>query len=391
LGKILSLIPLSSNPEIYTPVKLIQRDAELRQLEDVYSRVQRGNVPSVAAVSGPKSMGKTVTIRHFIKTVQARESKVSCLYVRCKSTFRETFKEIYPKVPREQTRVIDYVIKKQSLPLLVFLDDIHNVADRWLNLPIKHLYDSYKGEVLPIFMTNIPFRSLETRFAPEVLSRMSWSLGVFINFPSYSFNDIYQILKQRAEEALDPGSWEEKALEECARYGAQSRELRAAIDLLADACNFKPGEPLKLEHVNAALETAGIRTISHDLENLPLHSRLFLASLFIASHDQSTPKGVNLRDVETVYLKVCEKLSLTPKQYHALYRLRKDLETQDYVKTQTIPRTIIDSMGKKSRGSTTYLSLHLDTEVVHNALNQCEWSDLYEPEKLRMLLKYAIL
>jgi len=173
-------------------------------------------------------MGKTVTVRHFMKELQLKDPEFPTTYISCKSTMRSSVKATYGSRTYTKCDAVDVLAQKGRM---VFIDDVQNVRPETFNIDMKYFYDTYRDKSLPILMCNIPFYGLKKMFTEEVLSRMSWPLGTFIGFPDYSLNDIYQILIQRAGEALEPGSWQDDAILTCAKYGAENKDLTSTVTI----------------------------------------------------------------------------------------------------------------------------------------------------------------
>jgi Cdc6-like AAA superfamily ATPase len=390
MARVLSYTPLSSSPNIYTPTKLIKREKQLSQLFQIYESAKRGHYPTVVCIAGPKSFGKTVTVLHFIKELQTKDPNFRCVYLTCKSTLRKSAAALFQNVPRERTDVIDVIAGEGGL---VFFDDVQNIVTsstfnrELFNLEMKYFYDNYKDRATPIFMTNIPLRDLQKCFSEEVLSRMSWPLGIFINFPSYSLNDIYQILLQRCQEALAPNSWEIEAVKECAKYGAENKDLRLAIDLLRDACKY-PDDTLKVEHVKQALERKGVESLSLDLDNLPTHARLYLLALTLAELKRPTGR-VTLDMVDTIFQGICNTLEVSFISRTSRWKVRQKLELEQFIETHVEKRVIPDAIGKPRTGTTTYLKLTIPPQTMLKAFKICTWDDIMEAEKVHQILNSA--
>jgi len=387
-AKVISPIPLSSNPDVYVPSKLVARTQQLELFNKLISDIRRGCYPPTVFVSGPKSMGKTVTVLHFIKSLESSDGDLDTVYIRCRYTFRESLKAVLGNVPRSVCSAIDTLFSKYNSPTLLFLDEFHNLKlkRQEINVPLRHLYDSYKGEVIPVIISNIPFREMKKLFDDDLLSRMSWDLSAFINFPPYNLTEIYRILLQRCQEALAPNCWEDKAILKCAKYGAQTKNLRNAIDLLREACTrFPDDEVLREKHVEACLSTAGMRALAEDLNNEPLHIRLYLTAIAL---EQLNTLRVTTVDVEQRYHKLCDLISETPIKF--TYRLRKRLEEMGLITIDTKRYAVADSLGKKTRGSTTFLSLEEDPRKLLKTLAICEWDDIMEGATLKEKLNRIV-
>jgi Cdc6-like AAA superfamily ATPase len=251
---------------------------------------------------------------------------------------------------------------------------------------MKWLYDDYKCKITPVLIVNIPYGTLKKYFEEDTLSRMSWDLGNFINFPYYSFQEMYNILRQRAEEALEPDTWEPEAISQITKYGVEQNDLRRAIDILRDACTMFPDEHLITDHALAMIKQAGVYSISQDLDNLPLHARLYLLSLLMQETRFShSTKGVPHSAVDNTFRDMCKNLEINQPSISTIWRLRKILETQEYLKRTTDRFIQYTPMGAKTPGSATYLTLNMESFVLINAFKKCEWSEFYDPEIGRKL------
>ncbi len=219
------------NPEAlsksYIPEKLVNREKEFDQLSNIIG-------VSDTFCYGPTGSGKTILIKHVIEnhnsTKKGRANYVDCsLYQTTNAIFHEILTAlnsiVVSKSNYELTKRLNSKIKHLESSLTICLDHfehlkeietLNRILSLGLNLVIiAETYDSY--------------RKLNQQIKANITS--------LIEIPSYTADQVFDILMDRAEEALEKYTYSEVTIRKIAE--ASSGNVTLALNLLKSP-HFKP-------------------------------------------------------------------------------------------------------------------------------------------------------
>jgi len=191
---------------------------------------------------------------------------------------------------------------------------------------------------------------------PQVESQISYRLKL----DPYTAEELYEILRQRAEEGLEPGTWDDDILWMIADYfgysetrvdGIHDGNARRAILALrtaAELAEIRGAQRITEEHVRRAIASDIVPSVSEsELYGLSVHELLVL--LAVALHVRRKGGYATTGQVRRMYEELAEMYSLKP---------RKHTQFNEYIeKLDRLGVIVAKPSGKGMRGRTTLISL----------------------------------
>jgi cell division control protein 6 len=164
-------------------------------------------------------------------------------------------------------------------------------------------------------MVSIVGISNDLKFTEFLDPRVKSSLGEEnMIFPPYDAGELQDILNQRVEIALKPGSIEEDVVPLCSALAAQEHgDARRALDLLrisAEIAERSKAPRITKNHVRQAQNKIEIDRVTEVVRTLPTQSKLLLLAILLQEkHNKKTGSTgtVTTGEVYEVYKDLCKK------------------------------------------------------------------------------------
>lgn len=312
----------------YIPETLPHREKEIRKLAEILVVALKGERPSNVLIYGLTGTGKTAVAKYVTKrlaekapTLNARllhayvntrkvdttyrviASIASSLGLRIPST-GIAISEVYRRYIKALENwgglhivvldEIDYYVKREGDDLLYKLVRINEELE--------------KARVAIIGITN------DINFVENLDPRVRSSLGEEeIVFPPYDAEQLYDILKQRADKAFYPGVVSSKIISYCAALAAREHgDARRALDLLRVAGEIAEREGanvVTIEHVKKAQIELEEGRIYQAASTLPLHPKLVLKAIIELMKEKGTS---TTGEVYNKYFKIALEYGIEP-------------------------------------------------------------------------------
>jgi cell division control protein 6 len=170
---------------------------------------------------------------------------------------------------------------------------------------------------------------------PRVLSSLGEEEVVF---KPYSSDELYDILKERAETAFRSGVLDQGALRLCAALAAgEHGDARRALDLLRVAAEIaERSRELRVveNHVREAQQKVEHDRVTEALSSLPLHSRILLISVMQLENTRKESSVTG--DVYEVYRELCGAGSVEPLTQRRVSGLLNELDIMGVLNARVV-------------------------------------------------------
>jgi len=169
-----------------------------------------------------------------------------------------------------------------------------------------------------------------------------------MQLPAYSQDEVVQILKERCDEGVRPGSYDEEVLDSVATRSEGN--LKKAISALGAI--FTEAEKRKLEKIDKefaeTVMNSGSVSYHSSLSNISRHEKLFLLAIAKAIKSRGD-KTTSTSEAESMYRNLCGKYGEIPKRHTTVWGTMNALASVGLISKV--------KSGKGRRGKTTIISL----------------------------------
>lgn len=220
-------------------------------------------------IHGPPGVGKTAALRHLIKELEESDElyeKLEIVYINCwhKNTTYKVALEIcdvlgYAFVQNKNTedlfKIIEQIINKKAA--IFIFDEIDKAEDT------DFLYILAENILKKSIFLVTNYKSWMLELDDRIRSRL---LLEQIEFPQYTKEEMYGILKLRTDLAFHENCFGENTLEAIASKASELKDIRIGLFLLRESALIaeeKAAKKIVLEHVNAAVKKIDQFTIKN--------------------------------------------------------------------------------------------------------------------------------
>lgn len=218
--------------EDFLPSRIVHRDGELKALRDCVLPVTRDQKPRHSFLHGPPGTGKTCLSQYVVEELR-KVSPVQIFYVNCwedSTSFKILYtilKEMGAFIHRKGTPTDELVEtfrnKVEGKECIVVLDEVDQLEED------KILYDLLQEGVGLVMISNSETALYQAD--PRIRSRLA--SADTIPFRPYSIRDLADILKDRMEWGLVPGTIRNSQLERIAEIARGDARIALGVLSLA--------------------------------------------------------------------------------------------------------------------------------------------------------------
>lgn len=338
----------------YIPETLPHREREIRKLAEILVVALKGERPSNILVYGLTGTGKTAVAKYVVKKLAekapALNAKFHYAYVNTRKL--DTAYRVMASIARSLgLRIpltgiaISEVYRRYVQALenwgglhVVVLDEIdyyvRREGDDLLYKLVRINEELERAKVSIIGITN------DINFVESLDPRVKSSLGEEeIVFPPYNAEQLYDILKQRAEKAFNPGVISDKVIRYCAGLAAREHgDARRALDLLRVAGEIAEREGSNIvlvDHVKRASLELEHEKVFQAASTLPLHAKLVLRAVIdLVREKNSSTTG----EVYNHYFKVAMEYGYEPLTQRRVSEILTELDMMGLINAIVVSR-----------------------------------------------------
>ncbi|MEM2730042.1 MAG: AAA family ATPase [Candidatus Korarchaeum sp.] len=354
-------IPILRDPRMfsdsYTPRKLPHRE---REVELILKTLSSGSDLSegLVLIKGEPGIGKTSVARVSTRRL-AEGTRIEVIHVNCRtyrtpsSVLQKVASTLVPGIPErglsheEMTLVLERAMSREEKLLVIVLDEVDYVRNGdYLVYTMLRLHEggaSRSPTVMAIARWEPPY-TLDDSIRSFLLLRMT--------LERYTEEQLRDIVRYRASEALEEGSYDEEVIEKVVDLSKHTGNARTALKILYLAAKLSEERGLSLITPDAVSEAAarvGIVGVSEEtIAPLDVHDKLLL--LATGRRLASTGKSwIRMGDLLEEYKLLCEEIGVTPYKYTAIWKKVRELRNMGFLDTK--------KSGEGMRGQTTLISL----------------------------------
>jgi cell division control protein 6 len=341
----------------YLPNKLPHREDQIRLLGGVVAPVLKDARCSNIFIYGKTGTGKTAVTKYVLSHLEAKAKEygasVKFCYVNCRmkgteyrifANLSQTIGLIIPFTGLSVGEVFDRfrvgLDAKRTL-FIVVLDEIDSLIKSrgdGLLYELTRINETLAQSRVSIIGISNDLR-LKEFLDPRVFSSLSEEEMIF---KPYDASELRNILFERSRLSFNQGSLSEAALNVCsAMAAAEHGDARRALDLLrvaGEVAERQGAQMVTEDHVKEAERNIEHNRVVEALENLTLHSKLVLLSVY-----HINKSNVTTGEIYDVYNKICRELGVGPLTQRRLGTLVNELDVMGLLNAKVV------SMGRYGR------------------------------------------
>lgn len=371
----------------FMPEILPHRDREINNLASVLVPALRDETPSNVFIYGKTGTGKTAVTKFVGRELLSKGSetgkKVNFIYINCEvvdtqyrllqniaNHFIDEWSERIPFTgwPTDEVFAkLKKMIEKQGGVTVIILDEVDKLkGDEALYNLSRINSDLGNSRVSIIGISN------DLKYTEFLDPRVKSSLGEEnMIFPPYDAGELQDILNQRIDIALKPGSIDEDVVPLCSALAAQEHgDARRALDLLrmsAELAERAKSPRITKKHVRLAQNKIEIDRIIEVVRTLPTQSKLILLAILLQEQHNNkigTTGAITTGEVYEIYKELGKKTRIDKLTQRRVADLISELDMLGIITARVI--------SKGRYGRTRDIKISSSNEDIMKILNEDE-------------------
>jgi len=226
----------------FEPENPVVREREIDRIVDAIKPVARKKQPENLLVHGPAGVGKTSCVKNVFEHLEA-ETRVKAAYINCwqyntrPSLLTELLIQLGYPAPRKGNPVDELLSKLEELlekhrGIAIALDEFDQLKDSTeIIYDLQMIGERSEKSLALVMVSNQNPRQIQ--LDPRSRSRLSCKT---LQFKPYTAAQLEEILKQRVEQAFQPGAVPDEVIAEIAeQIAANNGDCRQALEVLLHA------------------------------------------------------------------------------------------------------------------------------------------------------------
>ncbi len=341
----------------FIPDTLPHRNKELSLLSQLFLTLltNPNEISRKVLVTGRTGIGKTVTVKFFgnllVKAAKKKDISISYIHVNCRkerTSYKVMIKIIrsinksFPKrgySPQDLLEIIDDFLNTHNLHILIILDELNYLInnDNDLIYSLTRLNDdSYNVPQRISLIGIVRDVSCINNLDNSTLSTLQRNI---IRFENYTNEQIFDILKYRAEISFKKNVLSDELIEMISDIVSLNGDIRYGLNLLWKAGKIAENKNLKL------ISSECIRLANQDmvpfstldiLKDMTSQKLIFLLATILHLKTNNENR-ITFLEILKPYLILCENAGLRPRSYSQLWNYLQEYKKEKliYVKLQS--------------------------------------------------------
>lgn len=337
----------------YVPEKLVGRESQMDTLSMLFGPVVTDGLSETAFINGSVGTGKTATAKRFCMDMadycSGKGIRMDYVFVNCRQKSTEAgvllqllrhYDPGFPDrgfSPAEMYRSLLGLIKKSATRLVIVLDEADVLLKRGsgdLVYQLSRSNEEMGASNVSVSLIMISQENILDRL--DDASRSSFKRANTVKFPRYTKDELYAIVKARAEEAIVHDGVDDGALNLIAEIAAEIGDARTAIELLDKAARIAEtkdegivtGEDVRESNMMSVSEFSKSKMESLDKNHL--------LTMLAISRSIKNRSSVTLAAAEKTYHIACEEFETPARKHTQFWTYVRDLEKLGFVTTSMV-------------------------------------------------------
>ncbi|MFX1411900.1 MAG: Cdc6/Cdc18 family protein [Promethearchaeota archaeon] len=370
----------------FVPDDLPHRKKELSLLSQLFLTLitNPNSISRKILITGKTGIGKTVTVKLFGEILKAasikRDISIKYVHINCRKE-RTSYKvlikitrlinENFPQrgySPQDLLEIIIDYLNENDLHLLVVLDELSYLIN--------------KGEDLIYSLTRINDDAINSQQRLSIIgivrdisclnnldhSTLSTLQRNIIRFNEYTIEQIFDIIKYRADLSLNHNALSDDLVEMISEIVVKNGDIRHGLNILWRAA--KIAESQNLKYITAECIRAGNQDLvpfsTQDILKYMTSQKLIFLLAIVKSLKANESTHISFLEIIKIYNMICENIGLKSRSYSQLWNYLQEFNRESLILIKVTSENI---KGRKAFIEIPNVELSKFEKIIINTLN----------------------